>query len=120
MKGEGTPISGLGQEWKGNVAETRKDYKEPGEGKLQRRATEPNRAKANTSQVMPTRNAGRDQTENDILQRAKEAQGPACTLEPHHSALSRSHKPFLMGVGEQILKIGRLSIFADRLRNLTG
>lgn len=87
---------------------------------MQRRATEPHRAKANTSQVMPTRNAGRDQTENDILQRAKEAQGSAWTLEPHHSALSRSQEPFLMGVGEQILKIGRLSIFAYRLRNLTG
>ena len=59
---------------------------------------------------MPTMNAGRDQVEKGIAQRAEEPEDSAWALESHQSASLRSHKPFLMGIREQIMEIGRLSI----------
>jgi len=50
----------LDQEKKEDIAETKENYKEPGEAQLQRSATEPSRTRAKSSQVMPTRDAGRD------------------------------------------------------------
>lgn len=72
--------------------------------------TKPNRARANTSQVMLATNARRDQVEKDIIaQRAEEPEDSGWALESHQSASLRSHKAFLMGMREQIMEIGRLS-----------
>lgn len=59
-EGRGVCIPGLDQDKKEDIAETKENYKEPGEAQLQRSATEPSSARAKSSQVMPIRDAGRD------------------------------------------------------------
>lgn len=61
---------------------------------------------------MPAMNARREQVEKDLAQRAKEPEDSGCALESYQSASLRSHRPFLMGMREQIMEIGRLSILS--------